>query len=257
MQAQGQALSDVQKRGVAEFMSGRPLGSARQGDAANMPNRCASQSAAAGSGSWRGLERMGRRPVEYPIPAGERRRADRRAGAALEAEMGVRLSHRRVCQRTADDRGGTRLCRQRQRVRLLARRQDRLRLLVVRERIDRAQRADDRPGDRPGRGALRRLLRRRQGQRLRARRPDRPAAVEDESRSALHRAHHRRHQAVRRQALRPGLLVRGIQQRQSRLSVLLVARQRRGARREHRQGDLESLGRARGAASRTRRWPTA
>ena len=42
MQAQGQTLSDVQKRGVAEFMSGRPLGSAKQGDAANMPNRCAS-----------------------------------------------------------------------------------------------------------------------------------------------------------------------------------------------------------------------
>ena len=45
MQTQGQALSDVQKRGVAEFMSGRPLGSARQGDAANMPNKCASNPA--------------------------------------------------------------------------------------------------------------------------------------------------------------------------------------------------------------------
>ena len=45
MQAQGQTLSDVQKRGVAEFMSGRPLGSARQGDAASMPNKCASNPA--------------------------------------------------------------------------------------------------------------------------------------------------------------------------------------------------------------------
>ena len=57
MQTQGQALSDVQKRGVAEFMSGRPLGSARQGDAANMPNKCASNPAlsnpAAGA-SWNG-----------------------------------------------------------------------------------------------------------------------------------------------------------------------------------------------------------
>ena len=41
MQAQGQSLTDVQKRGVAEFMSGRPLGSARQGDAQSMPNKCA------------------------------------------------------------------------------------------------------------------------------------------------------------------------------------------------------------------------
>src|SRR6185369_9817281 len=45
MQAQGQGLTDAQKRGVAEFMSGRPLGSSRQGDAANMPNRCAANPA--------------------------------------------------------------------------------------------------------------------------------------------------------------------------------------------------------------------
>jgi polyvinyl alcohol dehydrogenase (cytochrome) len=45
MQTQGQSLSDVQKRGVAEFMSGRPIGSARQGDAANMANRCATNPA--------------------------------------------------------------------------------------------------------------------------------------------------------------------------------------------------------------------
>ena len=44
MQPQGAALSDQQKRGVAEFMSGRPLGSAASGAAAQMPNRCASNS---------------------------------------------------------------------------------------------------------------------------------------------------------------------------------------------------------------------
>jgi polyvinyl alcohol dehydrogenase (cytochrome) len=42
MQTQGAALSDQQKRGVAEFMSGRPLGSAASGAAAQMPNRCTS-----------------------------------------------------------------------------------------------------------------------------------------------------------------------------------------------------------------------
>jgi polyvinyl alcohol dehydrogenase (cytochrome) len=42
MQAQSQGLSEPQKRAVAEFMSGRPLGSAMQGDAQTMPNRCAS-----------------------------------------------------------------------------------------------------------------------------------------------------------------------------------------------------------------------
>lgn len=41
MQAQAKELTDQQKRIVAEFMSGRPLGSANLGDAANMPNKCA------------------------------------------------------------------------------------------------------------------------------------------------------------------------------------------------------------------------
>ena len=41
MQAQGAAMTDPQKRSLAEFMSGRPLGSASAGDARRMPNRCA------------------------------------------------------------------------------------------------------------------------------------------------------------------------------------------------------------------------
>src|SRR5579862_2499558 len=40
MKVQGSALSDDQKRMVAVFMSGRTFGSAEQGDAKNMPNRC-------------------------------------------------------------------------------------------------------------------------------------------------------------------------------------------------------------------------
>ena len=42
MQTQSQGLSDAQKRVVAEFMSGRTLGSSAVGDAKNMPNKCAS-----------------------------------------------------------------------------------------------------------------------------------------------------------------------------------------------------------------------
>ena len=38
----GPALTDEEKQNVAEFMSGRPLGSSKQGGAENMPNRCAS-----------------------------------------------------------------------------------------------------------------------------------------------------------------------------------------------------------------------
>src|SRR5499427_2658108 len=40
MKAQGDKLSDQDRRGVAEFMSGRPLGSAGSGDSKNMPNTC-------------------------------------------------------------------------------------------------------------------------------------------------------------------------------------------------------------------------
>lgn len=57
MQAQSEGLSDIQKRLLAEFMSGRPMGSARQGGAASMPNTCTSNPAmanpASGS-SWNG-----------------------------------------------------------------------------------------------------------------------------------------------------------------------------------------------------------
>jgi hypothetical protein len=37
---EGQSLSDIQKQRVAEFMSGRPLGSVNNGEAKAMPNQC-------------------------------------------------------------------------------------------------------------------------------------------------------------------------------------------------------------------------
>jgi polyvinyl alcohol dehydrogenase (cytochrome) len=40
MKEQGAKLSDADRRGVAEFMGGRPLGSAKLGDAKTMPNQC-------------------------------------------------------------------------------------------------------------------------------------------------------------------------------------------------------------------------
>lgn len=43
MQTQAANLNDEQKRRLAEYMGGRPLGSAAMGDASQMPNRCAPQ----------------------------------------------------------------------------------------------------------------------------------------------------------------------------------------------------------------------
>jgi polyvinyl alcohol dehydrogenase (cytochrome) len=45
MQTQAANLTDEQKRRLAEYMGGRPLGSATLGDASQMPNRCAAPAA--------------------------------------------------------------------------------------------------------------------------------------------------------------------------------------------------------------------
>lgn len=56
MQSQAASLSDEQKRRLAEYMGGRPLGSGSAGDAAQMPNHCPAQALAdpAKSPSWNG-----------------------------------------------------------------------------------------------------------------------------------------------------------------------------------------------------------
>jgi len=57
MKVHAQDLTDEEKRRVAEFMSGRPLGSAELGDAKNMPNHCPGNPALADPSSmpaWNG-----------------------------------------------------------------------------------------------------------------------------------------------------------------------------------------------------------
>src|SRR6185503_8799322 len=45
MKAHVEGLNDGQKRRIAEFMSGRPMGSSKAGNAATMPNKCATNPA--------------------------------------------------------------------------------------------------------------------------------------------------------------------------------------------------------------------
>jgi polyvinyl alcohol dehydrogenase (cytochrome) len=59
MQMQSKDLSDAQKKALAEFMAGRPLGSARQGDGKNMPNQCTSNPALADPAQGRGWNGWG------------------------------------------------------------------------------------------------------------------------------------------------------------------------------------------------------
>jgi polyvinyl alcohol dehydrogenase (cytochrome) len=57
MKPQGDSLTEDQKRMLAAFLSGRPLGSAKEGDAKDMPNHCASNpplSDPAAGPSWNG-----------------------------------------------------------------------------------------------------------------------------------------------------------------------------------------------------------
>jgi polyvinyl alcohol dehydrogenase (cytochrome) len=57
MRTQAANLSDEQKRRLAEYMGGRPLGSAALGDASQMPNRCVAAAALADpakSPAWNG-----------------------------------------------------------------------------------------------------------------------------------------------------------------------------------------------------------
>src|SRR5262245_38615917 len=136
------------------------------------------QPAARGPGSGRVVERMGRRPLKHPISTRCSGRTGRRASPTTEVEVGVRVPHRCLVQRTTHHRVRASLCRQRQRIRLLPRCRHRLRVLVLRKRIDRSKCAHDRPRSRPRLGTIRRVLRRWEGKRLRARRADRPAAVE-------------------------------------------------------------------------------
>ena len=59
MQTQSNGLTDAQKKALAEFMAGRPLGSARQGDGKSMPNQCTSNPTLANPAEGRGWNGWG------------------------------------------------------------------------------------------------------------------------------------------------------------------------------------------------------
>jgi cytochrome c553 len=130
MKLQGQSLTDEERRQVAESLAGRPLGTATEGDAATMPNRCASNpplANPAAAPAWNGWGvDIGNSRFQ---PAGPRPHGRRRP--RLDVEMGVRLSERCLGVQPTDGGIGTRIRGRRHGIRLLARRRQRLRLLVV------------------------------------------------------------------------------------------------------------------------------
>ena len=244
MQAQSSGLTDAQKKALAEFMAGRPIGSARQGDGKSMPNQCATNPAMTDPAQGRGWNGWGNGLANTRFQPAAAARPDGRAGAATEAQVGVRIPHRRLRQRAADRGLRPRVRRQRQRLLLLARREDRLRLLVVPEGIDRPQLADGRRRHRPGRA--------------------RYAVFFGDGHANVFALDAQTGRQLWKTKVDPHVVARitaGVTYYDGRLfvpvssseefssgnpdySVLHRARQRRGARRQHRQGDLEGLGRA-------------
>ena len=197
MKPQGDAFTDGQQKMLAAFLSGRPLGSMKEGDAKDMPNHCTSNP-----------------PLEDPTSGPEwngwgpdvvNSRFQDAKGAGLTAAQVPKLKLKwafgypdgtfRV--RPADDCFGARFCRHRYRVRLLARRRDGLRLLVVSSQGARAQRSHGGAGEGPRRNKVRRLFWRFRTRTFTPlmRKPARRIWIAESGRS-FRRAHHRSSQGL-------------------------------------------------------------
>ena len=96
---QGSALTDAERRAVAAFLAGRPVG---HGGALVDVGRCQAQPAGAvRRGAHARMERMGRRRGEHAVSDRRARRPDRADASAPEVEMGVRLRRRELRARAA------------------------------------------------------------------------------------------------------------------------------------------------------------
>ncbi len=131
MVANATGISDGQKRSLAELLSGRPLGSSVSGQASAMKNQCQAKPAF-NPGDGTALVGLGQRPDELAHADRRGRGPARRAGPGPAVEVGIWIPERIVSLRPARRRRRPRVRRIRQRLRLLARCGDRLRLLVVR-----------------------------------------------------------------------------------------------------------------------------
>ena len=184
MKYQGLALSGEERRAIAEYLTGRKL----RGAVVHQHDRELRASAAAGR-SWREsvVERLGPGDRQHALPARRAGAAHRRTGSAAASQVGVRVSRCDVGVGAADDRRRAPVRRQSERHRVCARCRERLRRVDVRGAGRRARVDLDRPSRDSGSDApasVRGVLLRSEGVRLRGRRGDRPAAVEQEGRRA-------------------------------------------------------------------------
>ena len=192
-----QGLTDPQKRRMSEFMGGyRQIGSVEAGNPKNFPNACPSNppmSDPYAGAFWSGWGADIENTRYQRTEAAGITKADV-PKLKLKWAFGFPLGI--SAYSPPADRLRTRIRRHGYRVGLFARRQDRMRLLGLRNRRNGSPGDQHRSGDRAGKYQIRGLLRRRQGQRLRARCAGRQAAVEAQGGRILSGAHHRGSEAL-------------------------------------------------------------
>ena len=117
MAMQGVSLSVAEKKAVSEYLSGKPLGTARRAGRRRLRRQAGADRQPGGEAA---VERLGRRLGQLPLSA--EAGPDRRRRAEPQTEMGVRIPGRHAGVRQPVDRRRPRVRRQRQRHRLRARR---------------------------------------------------------------------------------------------------------------------------------------
>ena len=260
--ADAAGLTDDQKVAIAEWVSGRRLGSTESGAASTMSNVCATHPRSSEPvGAI--LERMEPgHDEEQSLPASEGSRRSRTervwcdgsvatawifsgCRCAAGAQMGVWTAVDLFSVRTADCRRRQDLHRFRFGISLFSRCGHRVRALVVSGPGGVAQHADDRPTQAWGEpdGCV---LRRHPRQRVRGRCLHRQAPVENASRRASAGAYHRKRHGPRGARVRSGGLARRARVGELQPRLLHDSRPCRGARCINREADLEDVHDSRG-----------
>jgi hypothetical protein len=234
MKTQAEGIAEPQLRRVAEFMSGRPMGSSAAGDASKMPNKCATNPTITNlNGGWIGWG-LDNANTRFQSERGAGLTAAQVPNLKLKWAFGFPTGETSSSQPTVA--GG--------------------RVFVGSDNgyiysLDAATgcvywsfeagsivRGAVTVGPVTGQGSARFAVFFGDGHAK-----GRKASLENEDRRSRSRQDHRRNQILRRKGDRSGFIVRGIRQWKSRLSLLYFSRQCRRSRCQYRQASLEVLGR--------------
>ncbi len=126
---QGSELTDAERRAVAAFLSGRPVGT--PGPALHRRQLHREAGAASGLGARHGMERVGSGRRQHAVPASRKGRPHIGYGATPDAEVGLRLPWRQLRTIAAGGSWRPRIHRERKWRRRRARREARMSVLEL------------------------------------------------------------------------------------------------------------------------------